>query len=607
MLKVLSYIILPVSMLFCNTVYATLPDTARLALKGNALYDIYLHDASSPTLQYAGAELKKYLGKISGASFSMTSVPRNRTIIISVSEKDLSGKPENSYRISKDKNKIYLSATDETGALYAVYDFLSRLGCRWAAPAFNFYNGTHEYVPRSNTLVYTHRENDLQSPAFKYRKLYIEEGLSHNSTNLAQLVEWMPKARFNILVAPMNYQGHGRVQWDNWRTLLSPELKKRGLKVEVGGHGYQNFLNASMESGTLFSQHPEWFGMSENGERSPDKKWVCCTSDPRAVAYVHNNILAYLKARPDINIFDFWPPDGEEWCHCANCTALGSASTRHALFVNQTAQFLKKHLPYVKLECLAYSHYTAPPDSVVLDPDILVDFCPIRQNFDYQIYEPEAENNRFYNDHLKAWSNLFKGEISLYSYYRRYAWRSLPNILTHYMQKDLKYYKKTGVNGVSVYSEPGDWFTYGINHYVLSELAWNPDVKVDSLVQLYCATVYGTAAKTAIAAYRELEETVRFACFVPYSVPKQQSFYESYFNRLMQYQDGLNKTAKTFKPGSIENEHLNRLYLMFQYALRSIRRQQFTVAGEDQKAKEEIDKIREIAVAGSSGGVFIPR
>ncbi|HRO83606.1 MAG TPA: DUF4838 domain-containing protein [Niabella sp.] len=547
------------------------------------------------------------MDKISGASFNLTSMPRNRTIILSVSEKDFSDNPGNSYSISRDKNRVYLSATDETGVLYAVYDFLSQLGCRWTAPAFDFYNGTNEYIPRSNTLVYTHSENNPQTPSFKYRKLYIEEGLSHNSSNLAQLVEWMPKARFNILVAPMNYQGHGKVQWDNWRELLSPELKKRGIKVEVGGHGYQNFLNASMESGTLFSKYPEWFGMNKEEERSPDKKWVCCTSNSSAVAYVHNNILAYLKARPEIDIFDFWPPDVEEWCHCTDCTALGSASTRHALFVNQTARFLKKYLPHVKLECLAYSHYTAPPDSVMLDPDILVDFCPIKQNFDYQIYEPEAENNRFYNNHLKAWRDDFKGEISLYSYYRRYAWRSLPNILTTYMQKDLKYYKKIGVNGVSVYSEPGDWFTYGINHYVLSGLAWDPDVNVDSLVQLYCATVYGAAAKTAIAAYRELEETVRFACFVPYSVPKQQSFYESYFNRLMLYRDKLNKATKAFEPGSIEKEHLNRLQLMFQYALRSIRRQQFTVAGEDQKAKEEIGKIREIAIVGSREGVFIPR
>ncbi|HMR84087.1 MAG TPA: DUF4838 domain-containing protein, partial [Niabella sp.] len=363
MLNILRYILLIAGIGLYNAMLATVPDTVLLASKGKALYNIYLDGASDPTLRFAGAELKKYLDQISGAGFSIASAPGNKTMVLSASQKEFSDKTENNYRISKDRNKIYLSAADETGVLYAVYDFLSRLGCHWAAPAFEFYNGVHEFVPSNHTLVYTHSGNSPQSPAFKYRKLYIEEGLSHNSTNLAQLVEWMPKARFNILVAPINYQGHGKVQWDNWRENLSPELKKRGIKVEVGGHGYQNFLNASMESGTLFSKHPEWFGMNKDGQRSPDKKWVCCTSNPRAVAYVHNNILAYLKDRPEIDIFDFWPPDSEEWCYCANCTSLGSASTRHALFVNQTAQFLKKHLPRVKLECLAYSHYTAPPDS----------------------------------------------------------------------------------------------------------------------------------------------------------------------------------------------------------------------------------------------------
>ncbi len=607
MLNILRYILFIAGMGLHNAMLATVPDTVLLASKGKALYNIYLDGASGPTLRFAGAELKKYLDQISGAGFSIASAPGNKTIVLSASQKEFSNKTENNYRISKDRNKIYFSAADETGVLYAVYDFLSRLGCHWAAPAFEFYNGAHEYVPRNHTLIYSHTQNDLQAPVFKYRKLYIEEGLSHNSTNLVQLAEWMPKARFNILVAPINYQGHGKVQWDNWRENLSPELKKRGIKVEVGGHGYQNFLNASMESGTLFSKHPEWFGMNKDGQRSPDKKWVCCTSNPKAVAYVHNNILAYLEDRPEIDIFDFWPPDSEEWCYCANCTALGSASTRHALFVNETAQFLKKHLPRVKLECLAYSHYTAPPDSVVLDPDILVDFCPIKQNFDYQIYEPEAENNRFYNNHLKTWRDDFKGEISLYSYYRRYAWRSLPNMLTHYMQKDLKYYKKMGVSGVSVYSEPGDWFTYGINHYVLSGLAWNPDINVDSLVQLYCTTVYGAAAKTAIAAYRELEETVRFACFVPYSIPKQLPVYESYYKRLKLRQDQLYKEGKAFKTGSIENEHLNKLHAMFQHALLSIERQQFTVTGNEQKAKEQVGKIREMAIASSGKGLFIPR
>ena len=60
---------------------------------------------------------------------------------------------------------------------------------------------------------------------------------------------------------PFNYQGDGKVQWDNWREALTPELKKRDMLVEVGGHGYQNFLNAKMEGGEVCSTNiPDWFG-----------------------------------------------------------------------------------------------------------------------------------------------------------------------------------------------------------------------------------------------------------------------------------------------------------------------------------------------------------
>jgi hypothetical protein len=47
-------------------------------------------------------------------------------------------------------------------------------------------------------------------------------------------------------VVPLNYGGQGRVKWDNWRVALTPELQRRGIWIEVGGHGYENYLNAQM-------------------------------------------------------------------------------------------------------------------------------------------------------------------------------------------------------------------------------------------------------------------------------------------------------------------------------------------------------------------------
>ena len=53
----------------------------------------------------------------------------------------------------------------------------------------------------------------------------------------------------------------GKVKWDTIsRAASRRSVRKHGIIDPVGGHGYQNFLNAEMEGGKLFEQHPEWFG-----------------------------------------------------------------------------------------------------------------------------------------------------------------------------------------------------------------------------------------------------------------------------------------------------------------------------------------------------------
>src|SRR5207248_6577399 len=150
---------------------------------------------------------------------------------------------------------------------------------RFLAPSFALYEGSAEIIPPKShfQLAFDH---GVQKPALKFRKIYVEEGHSHTPENLAQIVEWMPKVGFNTLVVPTNYQGAGRVMWDNFRERVAPECQKRGITIEVGGHGYQNFLNAEMEDGKLFAQHPEWFGQNAASQRMKNKGWVFCTSNP---------------------------------------------------------------------------------------------------------------------------------------------------------------------------------------------------------------------------------------------------------------------------------------------------------------------------------------
>jgi len=586
-----------------------------LASNGQAHYKIVCQKNASQPQQLAADELKRYLEKITDANFVQTVYPANHSIIVCSTQSLKRLNPQlnvpelydEGFCILVHSDSIYLIGAADRAVLYAVYDFLNRLGCRWLAPDFEFYGGNNEYVPKQTQLTYIHQSDIVEKPQLRYRKLCVEEGLSHNAQNLRQLVEWMPKLRFNTLAFPINYQAEGRVRWDNWREELTPELQKRDIIIEVGGHGYQNFIRADMGNGRLFDKHPEWFRKDKQGNRRRKKNWVFCTSNPQAVEYLQNNVLDYLKKRPEIGIFDFWPPDGGKWCCCTACRILGNVSDRHAMLVSQMAGFLNKHLPHVRTECVAYSYYFKPPQRTQLDESVLLDFCPISQNFQCQIYEDCSKENSFYTENLKKWLKVFKGSVNIYSYYRKYAWRSLPNIIPRYMQKDLQYYRRIGTKGVSIYAEPGDWFTFELNYYALGHLAWNTDVNVEQLIEDFCRVRYGPAAKTAKRVYTTLENVVRHACSIPYTKPATVAQYKKFTKAIESCISQVREATCRYSDNRILHKNLCRLNLMLGYAAKDIAIQQHRAAkGPKAERQKMVDELIAFVYANARDGVFIP-
>lgn len=572
-----------------------------LAKKGKAFYTICQPEQATGCELFAANELQRYLYELSHARFNITTVCKKKSIVITT-ENSLQ---EEEYQIILKDEMVWLKGGSPRAILYATYDFLQQLGCRWVAPAYNFYSGTDYDIPENEELVFNLPESRKESPVFAYRKLYVEEGRTHQTENLKQLIDWMPKMKLNTLVFPIDYEGRGTVKWDNWRKELVPELKKRSIKIEVGGHGYQNFIHAKMENETLFERHPEWFGMDASGERSKDPRMVICTSNLDAVHYLYANLLNYLKQYTEIEIFDFWPPDSEKWCQCGQCQTMGNEAERHVMLVNYVAQKLHNDLPDVKLECLAY-RYTTPPQNTELNENILLDFCPIGQNFEYQLYEKGYTRNEDYSKNLNDWIKMFKGNICIYSYFRKYAWRSLPNIIPHYMQNELKYFKKLGIRGISVYSEPGDWFTYGINHYIFAELSWNPDIDVESLVRNYTDVVYANAGQTAMDIYLELEDIVRFACNIAHTSVKEPQAYVAYSNRIRTCRNRIAAITQNLQTDNFIRQNLKRLDLMLEYTEKSIAFMHAkSLNNEDQMNQLNTD-IRSFLKEHATEGIFIP-
>ena len=550
----------------------------ELARDGKTSYTILIGANPTPPESLAAAELSRYLGAMTGARFPVaTSSGSRKAIVISVMPavhdtrmRTASTRviAEEEYEIAVRGDTIALGAASGRAALYAVYDLLERLGCRWLAPELAFYRGHGEIVPARPTLAYEAHGAIRERPAMALRTLDVEEGLSHDSASLRAIIDWMPKARYNVLQVPMDFGGTGRVRWNNWRTTLAPELERRGIFIEVGGHGYQNYLNASMDGGRPFAEHPEWFGRDSSCAPSRSTRVVFNTENAGAVRFVIGNVVNYLRAHPEIDIFDFWPPDGARWSDCPSMAPRTTPADRQAALVNALHDSLAQAGLPVRVEMIAYADVIEPSEGVQLNPQVLVAFCPINQSFDAQIYDSASMRNSSYAATLRRWRAAFGGDVLLYSYYRKYAWRSLPVLLPRYLQRDIAWYARLPLQGISTYAEPGDWGTYELNHWTLGRLAWDPRRNVDSLSVTFAAARYGAAADAARDALTLLEETTRIYGTIPFSPRHPPAEMDAARARLL----GAIRRLREVRPAVAASEAaaVDRLALMLEFEARDL-------------------------------------
>jgi len=482
--------------------YAVLADHAA------SQFTIVISPAASEVERFAADELQKYLDQMSGVSLAIsTTKGRGRSILVGkalASDHDLdqASLGYDDYIIKVQPESITLAGVNGRSTLYSVYAFLEKLGCRWFAPNFDFYGAVGELVPSTDVLRAPVGITRARS-SMKYRKEDMGEGRTHNISNLRQIIEWMPKVRMNIFQAPLDYGGWGQVMWDNWRSDLIPDLKKRGLLIEIGGHGYQDYLPQSK----YFAAHPDWFGLVD-GKRSDDERLVFESSNPAAMNEFLQNIKIYLRAHPEIDIFDLWPPDGVRWSESEESKALGAPTKRHALIVNEVARMVKREFPHMLVEFLAYEDYIAPPPGVVFEDNTTLDFCPIARSFQAHLWEPN-DFNRQYSEALDQWlkRDAFKGDIAIYTYYRKYAWRSLPVIIPLLIGEEAKHYHAMGINGMGLYSEPGNWFTYEVSNYIFSRITFDSSLNIDNELKDYAEKRFGPAADPLLQ-YLKIMETV---------------------------------------------------------------------------------------------------
>jgi hypothetical protein len=471
-------------------------------------------DAPLP-VKFAAEELQRYLAQISGARLPVAndasadlaicvgqgSAPGDETDKLRL---ELKERGEDGYLMCISGKRLVLRGNSPRATLYAVYHFLEKhLGCGWCAPG-------DDTIPRRTTIRVPGFHEVVGPPAFSMRTIVLHPygGEFMAKCNLPQ-TDWMAKNRFNWAHPGPN----APYSWERnkSREVLVPEVEKRGLRLQVGGHSFDTWLPPDRYA----KDHPDYWNGGD-----------VCLSHPDVARRMAENIVTWLDENPEVDAVDLWHNDSSRFCHCLKCaprSERGSENEARAAyartyvgFTNQVAALVARRHPKVLVNFLAYSHVTdCPAGAEPLGDNVLVGLClfprPTQRTMRPLETSPQ-ELDRSLLRQIPAWQKVSK-HFYIYEYYtfsnRHEAWKMVKFwSMVSMIHEDMRFLRRSGVKGLSSdqWAE-GGW--YPLNMYAFGKLAWNPDLAIEEIIADFCHRYYGRASAPMIRYWSLLEEGLR--------------------------------------------------------------------------------------------------
>lgn len=467
---------------------------------GRTEYKVLLSASAGTVEETAAGEFVKYVRETTGVNLETV---RDDTVSPLVSERYVSigeNRLEEKVKIAHDdlngegyvlktvQDSLFIVGESEVGTLFGVYDWLER------ALGVKFLTTEYEYIPSLSQVV-LYETDVTEVPAIASRSVYYEA------------------SAFDIyLPAKQRYSNYFAVDagavGGNYRDRWCWDMHSLGYIVPPAEY---------------YDEHPDWFSQKENG--------VPCLSNglnddgtlDNTDSYIRAAIAAvqtYITENPKVEYVILGQPDNPNVCNCKKCTEqLGkleeSRSAQFMLWVNAVAREVQNWLSEegiereIKFARTAYQWTEAAPvkqdadgnfipinEAVVPREDVYIIFIPATGCFIHTVYDENCSvNSMGVGAYYKQWQTIcnrfaiFDYNINYFDYLSWY-----PNLAA--MQRNLRYYRDTGVNGYIMEGALGakNFYQQDMETWVLSKLMWNPDLELNSLISEFNRYYYGEEA-----------------------------------------------------------------------------------------------------------------
>ncbi len=423
--------------------------------------------ANEPQSIYACSELQNYLSRMSGEIYeSVSKSPTENAIILTQINNP---QDEDSYAL-KTKGTLLEITGGKRGIIYATYELLEQLGCR-------FFSATSELIPTTTDLKLPVLDI-TETPAFEYR--------DHNYYENRIYTRSAVKLRFN---------GSGLIR------------EKHGGKKNYAlfVHSFQHLVSPKVYG----ESHPEYFAMFDGERCTTMEKNQLCLTNPEVLEVVIENTRKVLLEHPEAEIISISQNDWNRSCECPKCRERdlyhGSPAGTLIEFVNSVAERLEPEFPNITFDTLAYNYSRPIPTSnIKTRHNVCVRLCSIEACFshpfedcddDRSITLPDGSTADFISD-LQNWGKVCD-QVYIWDYMTSFSHYCAPHPNWNAMQKNMKAFVKNNVKGVFAQangaSRGGTDFNE-LRQYVISKLLWNPETDVEKHIREFTDFNYGAAA-----------------------------------------------------------------------------------------------------------------
>ena len=367
-----------------------------------------------------------------------------------------------------DKTGVFLSSLVPEGLRNAVYGLLEdHLGCHWFTPG-----PIGEYIPQCPTVTLNISHNrDVAKPSFEKRMPWYNGNANRHLTveETPQLVKWYRRNRHG---EPRGSTGHG------WHQMFTPEALK---SIDEDSDGVSD-LTPLVDG----KRDPAFTG---NG---------LCMSHPMVVDIAARWFIRFFDTHPEYDHWSFSQGDSMQFCECDRCAAMGSTHGGHLLLMsNAVIEKVNQVHPNKRITIMPYQATLEPPQEVIpANPNL----NPIIVSMGVDQVQPKPQSPAFRRQ-VERWMTMLPRAWS----YDYISWNSGPWPLFQPLQQTRDFYRHVGYTGV-MDEYLGRNLGTDIHMWLSARMAWDADLRVEDLLNVFYPAYYGPAAEEMRLVYANLEQ-----------------------------------------------------------------------------------------------------